>query len=417
MASIKLTLDTRTARKDGTFPLKIGVSHNRYFQISLDVHLLPEQWIDGAVVFPAPQAARAKQLNEYIQARLGHAQSTLRRLSVLGELSSMTDKELRRQLDTRARAEKTEEKTATLVSERFQSFADRCKTPATAESYRSTLSVISRYYDTGTLTLEEITLPWLKNFESRLIKDGLAVNSVARYFCNIRAVYNDAIDYNLVSLAAYPFRRFRITHEKTAKRSLTLEQLRALRDYPCEPSQEKYRDLFLLIFYLGGINLVDLLHLKEITNGRIEYRRAKTGVLCSIRVEPQAQAIIDRYRGRDQLLFPLDRYAGHEDFLRRMNRGLRSIGTFEMVGNAAQDPRRVKKNKKQITPAFPGLSTYVARHTVATLMAEIDIPMETIGKVLGHSDGKNVTAIYVKFDQKKIDDAMRRVIDYVNGPI
>ncbi len=413
MASIKLTLDKRSPRKDGTFPLKLGVSHNGYFQISLNVHLLPEQWIDGAIVFPSGQSAKAKQLNEYIQGRLSYAQSVLRRLTMLGELQSMADKELKTALDPQAKPKEKKENT-TLLSERFRSFADRCRTRATADSYQATLSIISKYHDIETLALEDITVPWLKEFENRLLKDGLAVNSVARYFCNIRAVYNDAIDYNMVSLASYPFRRFKITHEKTAKRALTVGQLRALRDFPCEPSQEKYRDLFMLIFYLGGINLIDLLHLGEITDGRIEYRRAKTGVLCSIRVEPEARAIIDRYRGRNQLLFPLDRYADHKDFLRRMNRSLRDIGVFEKVGNAAKDPKHVKKNKKRITPVFSGLSSYTARHTVATLMAEIDIPMETISKVLGHSEGKNVTAIYVKFDQKKIDDAMRRVIDYVN---
>ncbi|MDR2969077.1 MAG: phage integrase SAM-like domain-containing protein, partial [Tannerellaceae bacterium] len=117
----------------------------------------------------------------------------------------------------------------------------------------------------NSLKFEDITVSWLKDFENKLRKDGLAVNTVARHLRDIRAVYNDAIDYNVVSLASYPFRRFKITHEATAKRALTLEQLRLLRDFPCEPHQEKYRDLFMLIFYLGGINLVDLLNIKGIT--------------------------------------------------------------------------------------------------------------------------------------------------------
>lgn len=412
MASIKLILDKRAARKDGTYPVKLGVSHNGYFQISLNVHVLPEHWADGMVVFPPPMQSRAKQLNEYLQGRLGYAQSTLRRLTMLGELAAMSDRELKRALDINAKPDK-EKKDKALLASHFAHFIDRRKGRPNGV-YHDTLKKIARYHDLGTLRFDDITIGWLKDFEGKLRDEGLAVNSIAKHFSNLRALYNDAIDYNIAGLASYPFRRFRITHEATKKRALTLAQLRELRDYPCTQSQEKYRDLFMLSFYLGGINLIDLLHIGEVVNGRIEYRRAKTSALYSIRVEPEAQAIIDRYRGVGQLLFPLDRYANHKDFLRRMNSALRSIGTFEMVDNAARDPMHVKRNKKQTTPAFPGLSTYWARHTVATLMAELDIPMETIGKVLGHAD-KSVTSIYVKFDQKKIDAAIRRVIDCVNG--
>ncbi len=412
MASVKVILDKRAPRKDGTCPIKLGVSHKGYFLISLNIHVRPENWIDGRVALPATQAGKAKQWNEYIEGRLSYAQSTLRRLAMLGELQAMSDKELRRQLDTNA---KEETQAVTLVADQFDSFIVRCRSATTAQLYRATLDKIAKYHDIGKLQFEDITIGWLKDFEGVLRRDGLAVNSIARHLRDIRAVYNDAIDYEVVSLASYPFRRFRITHQATPKRALTLEQLRTLRDFPCQPSQEKYRDLFMLIFYLGGINLVDLLHVQTITDGRIEYRRAKTSALYSIKVEPEAQAIIDKYRGQKQLLFPLDRYADYKDFLRRMNRALRAIGTWEMVENAAGDPRHVKRNKRQVTVAFPGLTSYVARHTLATLMAQIDIPMETIGKVLGHSDSKSVTAIYVKFDQKKIDAAMRRVIDYVNG--
>lgn len=58
---------------------------------------------------------------------------------------------------------------------------------------------------------------------------------------------------------------------------------------------------------------------------------------------------------------------------------------------------------------------YIFRHSWATLAAELDIPKETISAGLGHEIGSDVTSIYIKFDQKKVDDANRRVIDYVFG--
>ena len=61
---------------------------------------------------------------------------------------------------------------------------------------------------------------------------------------------------------------------------------------------------------------------------------------------------------------------------------------------------------------IPGLTTYWARHTWATIAASLDIPRDTIAHALGHG-GNTVTDIYIDFDQKKVDDANRRVLDWV----
>ena len=57
--------------------------------------------------------------------------------------------------------------------------------------------------------------------------------------------------------------------------------------------------------------------------------------------------------------------------------------------------------------------TYTARHTWATLAAELDIPDETISLGMGHSTGNRVTNIYINRNQKKVDEANRKVIDYL----
>ena len=89
-----------------------------------------------------------------------------------------------------------------------------------------------------------------------------------------------------------------------------------------------------------------------------------------------------------------------------MNDGLKRIGEVERVGRGG---------KKQITPLFPDISSYWARHTWATIAASLDIPKETISAALGHEIGSPITSIYIKFDQNKVDEANRKVIDYVNS--
>jgi integrase len=239
----------------------------------------------------------------------------------------------------------------------------------------------------------------------------MKTNARSVYLRNIRTVYNRAIDDGVAQLNDYPFRRFKIKQERTRKRALTVEQLRQLRDYPCTEAQRQYRDVFMLIFYLGGINIGDLLKLKEIEGGYIYYSRSKTRRPYQIKVEPEALEIVERYRGREFLLSAGDRYKNHEDFTRRINRALQAIGAPDAEKPNASKPGPAPIDKKK--GAFPELTTYWARHTVATLMSEIDIPKETIAKVLGHADN-SVTDIYIRFDQRKIDDAMRKVIDYAN---
>lgn len=257
-------------------------------------------------------------------------------------------------------------------------------------------------------TFDTITADWLRRFEQHWLQT-MKVNGVAKLLRTIRAVFNDAIDDNVTT--EYPFRKFRITHEKTFKRRLSVEQLRVLRDYPVEKWQEEYRDMFMLIFYLIGINISDLLELKSLTDGRCVYHRNKTGRLYDIAVPKEAMAIINKYRGESHLLCPLDRYRSVNDYTHHINDALKKIGpTTKAIDKAG------KMRKKVYQPLFPELSTYWARHTWSTIAAKLDIPKETIGKALGHSDFDNTTTdIYIDFDMRKIDEANRKVIDFVNG--
>lgn len=163
----------------------------------------------------------------------------------------------------------------------------------------------------------------------------------------------------------------------------------------------------MLMFYFIGINAVDLLTAKTsaLVNGRFEYKRAKTGKLYSIKVEPEAQAIIDKYKGQDFVLNIMDEYKDYKNFLHRMGIALKEIGETERKGLGGKKIRK---------PLFPDLSSYWTRHTWATIAAEIDIPKEVIAHALGHSWANGtVTDIYIRFDEKKVDEANRKVLDYL----
>ncbi len=281
-------------------------------------------------------------------------------------------------------------------------FAESKTNKGTRGVYMHTLSRMRDFdHKVDKKTFEDINLQWLMNFEAFCAQTA---NKNARniHLRNIRAVFNNAIDFEITT--AYPFRRFKIRPEATRKRALTLDALRALFDFPVEPYIEYYRDMFKLMFMLIGINTVDLYGLKSITyDGRIEYRRAKTHKLYSVKVEPEALELINKYKGLKGLLNVADRWSDSRNFRRQCNMALQRIGEVE---------RRGLGGKKYLKPIFPELTTYWARHTWATIAASLDIPKDTIAQALGHGNN-TVTDIYIDFDRDKIDEANRRVLDWV----
>lgn len=284
----------------------------------------------------------------------------------------------------------------------YEQFMESKTNRGTRGVYKHTLDRIRAFdKNVDNKMFEDIDLKWLTDFEAFCAKTACK-NARNIHLRNIRAVFNNAIDYEITT--AYPFRRFKIRPEPTRKRSLSVEELRKLFDYPVEDYAEIYREMFRLIFMLVGINSVDLHGLKSITrDGRIEYKRAKTGRLYSIKVEPEAREIINKYRGKNGLLCIADRWSDSRNFRRQCNKALQKIGQVERKGRGG---------KKTITAEFEGVSTYWARHTWATIAASLDIPKDTIAAALGHG-GDTVTDIYIDFDQKKVDAANRRVLDWV----
>lgn len=252
------------------------------------------------------------------------------------------------------------------------------------------------------VAFEDISLKWLNEFDEWLAASGAAQNTRAIHFKNIRTVFNRALDEELTD--KYPFRRFKIRTEATRKRALTVEELRRLFSMEVEPYQVFYRDMFKLIFMLVGINVVDLYNLERVTaDGRVEYRRAKTKRLYSVKVEPEALELIEAYRGERKLISAADRWKDHRDFTRWLNSALKKVGRCEIVGRGG---------KKKIEPFWPEISSYWARHTWATIAYDLDVPKDVIAQALGHGKS-DVTEVYIRRDRRKVDEANRMVLDWV----
>ena len=260
-------------------------------------------------------------------------------------------------------------------------------------------------------TFESVDKKWIVSYIDHERGKGRKDNGIQTDLQILKFVFNRAIEDELTD--KFPFRGVSVKKEQTKKRCLSLEQLRAIRDFKLKGKKAMYRDCFMLSFYLIGINISDLLFLPKtsLKNGRIIYKRNKTGKLYDIKVEPEAMEIIARHKSRkkDRLLSFLEEGDATitNTFANNLTRHLRTIGEKE-------------RHSYYVTvhPIEECITSYWSRHTWATLASEIDIPMEVIGRSLGHSLWDNaVTSTYIKYDTKKIDEANRKVIDYLNADL
>lgn len=394
-----IILDKRRERKDGKYPIVLRVFNQSYLYLGTGYYGTDSTFLDGAFTKKEPNF-KLKNI------ALSDISNQVEKLFMsIGE--AISDKTLR-ELINKEVLNKRHTKIPAPVQKYFIDYLDefigKKQKEGTRTVYTTTRNKIYKYDPKA--TFETIDRRWLEGFEMWMVKSGMKTNAYAIHLRNIRSVFNYAIDNEYTTL--YPFRKFKIKKEETRKRSLSVEQLRMLKDYPCEEYQIRYRDMFMLMFYLIGINAADLFLAKpeDLDNGRLEYKRAKTGKLYSIKVEPEAIEIIDRYKGKGYLLNIMDEYKDYKNFLHRMGIALKEIGVMERVGRGG---------KKVREPLFKDLSSYWSRHTWATIAASIDIPKETISEALGHSIGSSVTSIYIKFDRKKVDEANRKVIDHLLG--
>lgn len=409
MAKLFFYHDTRSGK--GEFPIKIRIQHNKCkAYLGTDIKVSIDQWDDvNGVIVNHPQS---RTLNILLGSKFQRAQEIILNLDLARKTKDFSASELKEIIENDGVIVDKNRK-------RFMEFYLDCmaakKKESTRSSYMQALNNLQRFDPLlSDKYFEDINLEYLQKLDSWLEGRGVTTNSRAVYYRNIKSVFNDAIASELTS--EYPFKRFKIKTTPTKKRNLSIEELRLLSSFHTTyGTHAKYRDMFMLMFYMRGINAVDLFGLKEsnIRNGRINYIRAKTGKPYSVKIEPEMQEIIDRYKGKDYLIDVCDgtknekewatRYKG---FLKRMDKGLKKIGPVTWTKQQGPSP--------EFKPILPMISQYWCRHTCATMMAELDIPFATISASLGHDHGLKVTNIYIEYNEKKVDEANRKLIDYVN---
>lgn len=385
MVKIRVKLDRRRKMKNSEYPVKISVHRNsKTLYIPLNISLKDTEWDERKEeVVKRPDR---QSLNIYIMERLSSVNINLLKLQTEGKIRSLTDRQFLDFLQG-----ENAENSPHYFGKFYEQYLSLISNKGTKRIYTTTQKKLQQFCGTSysSLLFEDITPSWLKTFEKFLSGSSPSANARAIHFRNIRAVFNAAIDDNYIS--HYPFRRFEIKYQETPKLALTITELRQLYNLHYDDHRQKYIDIFFIGFFLIGINLVDMAGLRAIENGRVIYTRTKTHKLYSIKVEPEAMTLFDKYKGKKQLLSFFD-----------------NVNNYRTIANhQSACYRAIAKDL-----GWKRLTYYSCRHTWATLAAELDIPDEVISMALGHSS-VSVTDIYIKRNRQKIDVANRKVIDFL----
>ena len=261
------------------------------------------------------------------------------------------------------------------------------------------------------ISFREIDCVWLKRYEEWLHARGCKDTTISQLFRTLRSVFNKAIEQDVIKQDVYPFNRFKINKFDihTEKRSISKEEVQRI--LALELSDSGFymglaKDLFLFSYFGAGINFSDiaLLRFCDLKDGRVCYVRKKTGKPISFPLNDISAKIVEKYAspfGSDSdYIFPILDAAVHKTeqqkrdrirkTLKKVNRELKTLG--EMIG--LEMP----------------LTTYVARHTYATVLKRSGVSVALISESLGHSD-LSTTQIYLdSFENSQIDAAMANLL-------
>lgn len=387
---ISIILYTFHETKDNLYPIKVLITHrHQKALINTNIKVLKENWDSVKLIKKSTPGISAPAINSSLLKLandLRKYESELRENGIINDLSAL---DIKNMFLKRQKKEKT-----TFLS--YYSDFMSSKGESNRKVYNETYVVLKSMYQ-GQILFSDINYKFLRDFESHFLVKGSSVNYIAKHLRNIRAVFNGAINDEVCDPSLYPFRKFKIKKKKTIHRNLSIEDIKKIRDVNLTGIPELSRDIFMLSFYLVGINLKDLTHLtsKDIDQGRIRYERSKGKKNYSIKIEPEAQEIFNKYKGEKYLLNLLEKnYSNYDNCKRELNKKLKKVAVL-----AGLDIE---------------LSTYYARHSWATIASEINISDDDISLSLGHTLNNNLLEIYIKRDTSRIDRANRIVLDSIS---
>lgn len=274
---------------------------------------------------------------------------------------------------------------------------------AASEKLQSTISSFSKFIRRDDISFEEITPDLIEEYEGWLKSHGVCMNTVSFYMRKLRSLYNIAVEKG-VTENRMPFRHAYTEIDQTVKRAISTEAISKIIDIDLShrPKLDFARNIFLLSLSLRGMSFVDLCQLKknDLKDGVLHYRRQKTHQLMQIRWEKPMQQLLEKIGETDGIyLLPIIT-SDNDNIRRQCSNVLHNIN------------RNLKKIGKMVRLEIP-LTTYVARHSWASLAQSSDVPISDISEGLGHHSVKTTKIYLASLSSTAVDKANSKVLNLV----
>lgn len=382
-------------QRNGELPIKIRVYKNKKIRyIHLDVFIKKEDW-DFKKNQPKATCPNKEYIEKLISNKIQEIKNKILELKSEGKEFSAT-----------TLIEKVAKPTKLVcVGDLFKQHIN-CLEEEKRTGYKlsiqqtyNSLIKFNRHLD---IPFSDIDYNWLRRYEIWLKKQGKSRNTIGIRFRNLRMIFNLAIDMELVKHESYPFKKFKIAkfHQETAKRALRKEEVLSVITYSTAGKDFYTKlaiDLFTFSYFMGGINFIDMAYLttKNINGDRLIYHRKKTSKLINLPMQEKALEVLEEYKKSKPYLFPI-LSTSHKTEQQKLNRVHKVITKVN---------KALKNIGKELNIPIK-LTTYVARHSYATVLKRAGVPTSIIKETLGHSS-EQVTQIYLdSFENNQVDKAM-----------
>ncbi|MBL7718320.1 MAG: site-specific integrase [Flavipsychrobacter sp.] len=403
--TFKFLLNKRREAQEGNYPIILRVYEGaNYKELSLKIKIHEQDWCERQqLVLPTNESF------EIHNAKILGYKSKVQKLILLAELGEqkINPAEVINILVPKAAKAEARTVKASIIKygeEQVKALTESGKV-GNAFAYSCAINKLKAFVKNRDLSFEDLTFKMLNDFNNAMLVEGIKVNSISVYMRTIRAIYNRAINEGIVPSTLYPFAAFKIKNERTVSRTLTTAEFKAIvnLELPVNTPIWHWRNYFMLSFCFRGINFADLLTLREsnIIDGRVIFRRKKTGKIYSIKIDSIAESILQGYRRHtnpDGLILPVLKQT--KDLVKLKKDIWQAIKTCNEYLQRIADKCSIEK----------GITTYYARYSWANIARSLGYSKDMIAEGLGHEYGNRVTGIYLDNYDNDVIDAMNEAV-------
>lgn len=275
--------------------------------------------------------------------------------------------------------------------------------------YRDSIRSLESYYkEKLDIPFSTIDMGFLLGYEKWLRLRNCKESSMNLFFRTLRSIYNKAIERKYAKKDTYPFNDFKVSKFsiKTDKRAISKDNIKLIMNLDLSKEKEYIqlsRDLFVFSYFCSGISFSDMANLKacNITNDRLIYVRQKTHRKINVPILDEAKEIMKKYiDSNNEYIFPILNHIIHKTKMQQYNRKKKVILKVN----------RYLKKISQMVGVEVNLTTYVSRHSYATVLKNSGVNIALIGETLGHSDLKTTQIYLDSFENSQIYEAMKNLL-------